>query len=216
MARHREQGEALEDLLARVRACRHCAARLPLGPRPVLRARTGARLLIVGQAPGRRVHDTGLPWNDRSGDRLREWLAVDRRTFYDADRIAIMPMGFCYPGTDPRGGDRPPRPECAPLWHASVLRLLPAIELTLPVGSHAIRHYLARDSGATMTATVAAWRDCLPRALPLPHPSWRNHAWLRRHPWFRAELVPELRRRVNEVLAPGRRHAAVQASAASA
>ncbi len=191
---------ALEELVRAARACRVCAAQLPLGPRPVLRARAGARLLIVGQAPGTRVHETGIPWNDPSGERLRAWLAVDRETFFDQDRIAIMPMGFCYPGRDPRGGDNPPRPECAPLWHRPLIAALPAVELTLLVGQYAQAHYLGKQRRATLTETVRAWADYGPGFLPLPHPSWRNTAWLKRNPWFGAELLPELRARVGALL----------------
>ena len=187
--------DALTAALAEVRACRVCAAHLPLGPRPVLRASRSARLLIVGQAPGTRVHQTGIPWNDPSGDRLRDWLGVDRETFYDERRIAIVPMGFCYPGVDRNGGDKPPRPECAPLWHDRLLGLMPAVELTLLVGMYAQRRYLGRRAGRTLTETVRAWRDYLPDHLPLPHPSWRNTAWLRKNPWFEAEIVPYLRQR---------------------
>ncbi len=191
---------ALEAVLRAARACRICAADLPLGPRPVLRARAGARLLIVGQAPGTRVHETGIPWNDPSGERLRDWLAVDRDGFYDQTRIAIVPMGFCYPGRNPRGGDNPPRPECAPLWHAPLLAALPGIELTLLVGQYAQAHYLGKRRRATLTETVHAWADYAPGFLPLPHPSWRNTAWLKRNPWFGAELLPELRARVRALL----------------
>lgn len=190
------QAAALAALLEEVRACRLCATHLPLGPRPVVRASTTARLLIVGQAPGTRVHASGTPWNDASGDRLRAWLGLDRETFYDESRIAIVPMGFCYPGTAPRGGDLPPRPECAPAWHPALLRLMPRIELTLLVGAHAQARYLGTTAKTGMTRTVAQWRDRLPAFLPTPHPSWRNTGWLRRNPWFEAELVPELRRRV--------------------
>jgi uracil-DNA glycosylase len=186
----------LAALLARVRACRLCEAYLPLGPHPVLRARATARLLIVGQAPGTRVHETGIPWNDRSGDRLRQWLGIDRESFYDDSRIAIIPMGFCYPGVDRNGGDRPPRPECAPHWHPPLRALLPRIELTLLVGSHAQSYYLGKRRKPTMTETVAAWRDYLPEFLPTPHPSWRNTAWLRKNPWFESDLLPVLRERV--------------------
>ncbi len=186
----------LQRLLDEIRTCRVCAQDLPLGPRPVLRASTTARLLIIGQAPGTRVHASGVPWDDRSGERLRQWMGVDSETFYDTSRIAIVPMGFCFPGIDPRGGDNPPRPECAPLWHERVLDHLPSLELVLLIGSYAQKRYLGARRAGTMTATVAAWRDHLPRHLPLPHPSWRNTAWLRRHPWFEDELVPELRRRV--------------------
>jgi uracil-DNA glycosylase len=142
------------------------------------------------------VHETGVPWNDASGDRLRAWLGVDRDRFYDERRIAIMPMGFCYPGTDAGGGDRPPRPECAPHWHARLRAFLPAVELTLLVGSYAQAHYLGSRRRASMTETVRAFRDYLPDFLPLPHPSWRNTGWIKRNPWFERELLPELRDRV--------------------
>jgi uracil-DNA glycosylase len=201
--RKTEDGDPLDAVVAAARACRVCAAHLPLGPRPVLRARGSARLLIVGQAPGTRVHETGVPWNDPSGDRLRDWLDLDRPAFYDEAQIAIVPMGFCYPGRDAHGGDRPPRPECAPLWHPPLRAALPGIELTLLVGGYAQRYYLGRGRRASLTETVRAWRDYLPAFLPLPHPSWRNTAWLRKNPWFEADLVPELRRRVAGLLEPG-------------
>ncbi len=191
----------LASLLREIRACRVCAAHLPLGPRPVLRAKASARLLIIGQAPGTKVHESGVPWDDRSGDRLREWLGFDRDVFYDESRVAIVPMGFCYPGVDKNGGDLPPRRECAPLWHARVVQRLPNIELTLLVGSYAQAYYLKERRRATTTATVQAWRHCLPSYLPLPHPSWRNTAWIRRNPWFEAELLPELRRRIRRLIA---------------
>lgn len=190
----------LDRLLAEARACRLCEAHLPLGPRPVLRASATARLLVVGQAPGTRVHETGIPWNDASGDRLRQWLAMDRDAFYDERSIAIVPIGLCYPGRDVNGGDKPPRPECAPLWHPRLRAALSQVRLTLLVGGHAQRFYLAERRKASMTATVAAWREYLPEVLPLPHPSWRNTGWLKRNPWFDEELVPVLRRRVGEVL----------------
>ncbi len=190
----------LQDLLAAARACRVCEKHLPLGPRPMLRAGPAARLMIVGQAPGTRVHETGIPWNDPSGNRLRAWLDLDREAFYDEARIAIVPMGFCYPGRNPRGGDNPPRPECAPLWHAPLLAALPGIELTLLVGQYAQAHYLGKRRRATLTETVRAWADYGPGFLPLPHPSWRNTAWLKRNPWFAAELLPELRARVRVLL----------------
>jgi len=173
---------------------------LPLGPRPVLRARPTARLLIIGQAPGTRVHETGIPWNDRSGDRLRDWLDLDRATFYDESRIAIMPMGFCYPGRDSRGGDSPPRPECAPAWHERVLAALPGIELTLLVGAYAQRRYLGKRRGKTLGETVRSWQDYLPEFIPTPHPSWRTNHWQKKNPWFEADLLPELRRRVRSLL----------------
>jgi uracil-DNA glycosylase len=186
----------LEALLTEVRACVHCAAHLPLGPRPVVRGGVSARLLIISQAPGTKVHESGLSFNDRSGDRLRHWLGINRDVFYDEDRVAIMPMGFCYPGRYPQGGDLPPRRECALLWHERLLKQWPRIGLTLLVGSYAIDHYLAGRRPPTMTATVAAWRDHLPRFLPLPHPSWRTTTWEKNHPWFASELLPEVRRRV--------------------
>jgi uracil-DNA glycosylase len=186
--------ETLEEAAAAARACTVCAAHLPLGPRPVLRVDAGAAILIVGQAPGTRVHETGVPWNDRSGDRLRDWLGVDRTAFYDSGRFAILPIGLCFPGIDPKGGDRPPRRECAPLWHPRIRPLLPAIRLTLLVGSYAQAFYLGDRRRPSMTETVAAWREHLPLFLPLPHPSWRNTAWLKRNPWFETDLVPALRR----------------------
>jgi len=191
----------LDTLIAEARACTLCADRLALGPRPVLRARATARLLIVGQAPGTRVHETGIPWNDPSGDRLRRWLDVDRDVFYDEGRIAIVPMGLCYPGRAPKGGDNPPRPECAPLWHSPLRALLPGVALTLLVGSYAQAYYLGVGKKRSMTETVRTWRDFHPDYLPMPHPSWRNTAWLRKNPWFEAELIPALRERVREMLA---------------
>jgi uracil-DNA glycosylase family 4 len=188
-------------LLREVRACRVCAAQLPLGPKPVLRASTTARLLIIGQAPGTKVHATGIPWNDPSGDRLRTWMGVDRDTFYDESRIAITPMGFCYPGKG-RSGDLPPRPECAPLWHARLQALMPKLELVLLVGQYAQRHYLNEPKRA-LAEIVRDFRRYGPRYLPLPHPSPRNQLWLRRNPWFEREVLPVLRRRVARVLAGG-------------
>ncbi len=192
--------ESLDALLAEVRACRHCAAHLPLGPRPVLRMQPSAQLLIIGQAPGTKVHDSGIPWNDPSGDRLREWLRTDRDTFYDESRVAIIPMGFCYPGRLPRGGDAPPRPECAPLWHDRLHAHLPSVQLTLLVGSYAQARYLHGARGRTLTETVARWRDFAPDLLPLPHPSWRTTAWQKKNAWFDAELLPHLRGRVSRLL----------------
>ena len=190
----------LSALLERARACRLCDPHLPHGCRPTLRATAGARLLIVGQAPGARVHATGVPWNDPSGDRLRQWLDLDRADFYDESRIAIVPMGLCYPGTAPRGGDHPPRPECAPLWHPPLRAALTGVRLTLLIGQYAQAYYLGGRRRRTMTDTVAAWRDYGGEVIPLPHPSWRNTAWIARHPWFAADLLPELRRRVHAVL----------------
>ncbi len=190
--------QSLEDILAAARACRVCAAHLPLGPRPVLRAEGPARLMIIGQAPGTRVHESGVPWDDRSGARLRDWLAMPGAVFYDASRVAIVPMGFCYPGVDAKGGDKPPRPECAPLWHPPLRAALDQVDLTLLVGLYAQRHYLGKRRRKTLTETVRHWRDYLPEFLPLPHPSWRNTAWLKKNPWFERELLPELRQKVRE------------------
>jgi uracil-DNA glycosylase len=192
--------QALASVVAEARACRVCAAHLPLGPKPVLRAAAGARLQIVGQAPGTRVHATGIPWNDPSGDRLRQWLGLDRDTFYDESRVAIVPMGFCYPGRDGKGGDRPPRPECAPLWHPRLRALLPDVRLTLLIGQYSQKYYLGPRRRRSMTETVAAWRDFLPDFLPMPHPSWRNNAWIKKYPWFADELLPALRARVAELI----------------
>ena len=190
----------LDSLLAEVHACRLCAKHLPLGPRPVVRIAGSARILILSQAPGIRVHETGLTFNDRSGDRLREWLAMDRETFYDEARVAVLGMGFCYPGRDAKGGDLPPRPECAPLWHPRLLAELPQAERTLLVGSYAIDYYLPETRYPSMTETVRHWRDYLPRYWPLPHPSWRTTAWEQKNPWFKRRLLPELRRRVAALL----------------
>ena len=189
---------ALDRVLGEIRACRHCEAFLPLGPRPIIRATTSSRLMIISQAPGTRVHETGLSFNDRSGDRLRDWLGLTRDEFYDESRVAILGMGFCYPGVDAKGGDLPPRPECAPLWHPKVLPLLPNIGLTLLVGSYALNRYLGR--APSMTAQVAAWEKHLPRYFALPHPSWRNIGWLKRNPWFESHALPALRLRVRKVL----------------
>ncbi len=186
----------LARLLEEVRACRVCEAHLPLGPKPVLRADVRATVLIVGQAPGTRVHATGIPWNDPSGDRLRAWMGVDRDTFYDERRIAIIPTGFCYPGRG-RAGDLPPRPECAPLWHPRLRELLPDIRLTLLVGQYAQAYYLKGRRNRTLTATVHAWREYLPEFLALPHPSPRNTRWLQLNPWFTQEVIPQLRERIH-------------------
>ena len=192
--------QTLAELLTEVRACRLCAAHLSLGPRPVLRASATARVLIVGQAPGTKVHASGIPWNDPSGDRLRDWLALDRETFYDETRIAILPMGFCYPGRHARGGDKPPRPECGPTWHPRLRPALRAVTLTVLAGAYAQAYYLGPRRGRTLTDTVRAWRDFLPQFMPTPHPSWRTKAWQQKHPWFDAELLPALRRRVRALL----------------
>ena len=195
----RQQTISLTDLLADVRACRACEADLPLGPNPVLRASETARLLIVGQAPGTRVHATSIPWNDPSGDRLRTWLDIDRESFYDASKIAIVPMGFCYPGRG-KSGDLPPPPRCAPLWHPALLQHMPDLALILLVGQYAQHYYLPDTRRETLTDRVRRWRDFDPRFLPMPHPSPRNTLWLRRNPWFEQEVVPSLRERVRQLL----------------
>lgn len=181
------------SLLAEVRACRLCEKHLPLGPRPTLRASPTARVLITGQAPGTKVHATGIPWNDASGDLLRQWLGCTREEFYDESRIAIVPMGFCYPGKGVRG-DLPPRPECAPTWRARVLAGMPNIKLTLAIGQYAIASHLGKRRKNTLAETVRAWREYAPEVFPLVHPSPRNLQWRRRHPWFEEEVVPELRK----------------------
>jgi uracil-DNA glycosylase len=190
---------SLADLLTAVRACRACEAHLPLGPRPVLSVSAQARILIVGQAPGARVHQSGIPWDDASGVRLRAWMGIDEPTFRDASRIAIVPMGFCYPGRG-AGGDLPPRPECAELWLDQLLARMPAIQLTLLVGQYAQRQFLRNRRKSTLAATVRAWTEYWPRFVPLPHPSPRNTPWFRKHPEIEHELLPALRMRVAEIL----------------
>jgi uracil-DNA glycosylase len=184
-----------KQLMQEVRNCRACEKQLPLGPRPVLRASRSARLLIIGQAPGTRVHATGIPWNDPSGDRLRDWLQLDRDRFYDESRIAIIPMGLCYPGKGP-SGDLPPRPECAPLWHDRLLQALPELRLTLLIGKYAQDYYLGTKR-QSLADTVSRYRDYLPDYFPLPHPSPRNIRWFRNHPWFEAEVIPALREQLS-------------------
>jgi uracil-DNA glycosylase len=193
---------AFSRLIAEIGACTICAPHLPLGPRPIVRGRPSAHLLIISQAPGIRVHDTGLSFNDRSGDRLRAWLALDRETFYDEAQVAILGMAFCYPGRDNKGGDLPPRPECAPRWHARLRACFSAIELTLLVGSYAIDYYLPGTRPRSMTEAIVRWRDFLPELFLLPHPSWRTTRWLRDNPWFEKEALPELRARVADALSP--------------
>jgi len=192
--------ETLDDLLVRIRKCDVCKADLPLGPRPVVRASITSKILIIGQAPGTKVHETGVPWDDPSGDRLREWLGLRSEDFYDEKRIAIVPTGFCYPGRDPKGGDRPPRPECAPLWHGPLQSHLKDVRLTLLVGMHAQAYHLGKERRRTMTETVHAWRDYGPDILPTPHPSWRTTGWMKKNPWFEAEILPELRVRVADLM----------------
>lgn len=195
-----KKARSFEMLLAEIRACRLCATSLQDGVRPVLQASASSRLLIVSQAPGRKVHATGIPFNDVSGDRLRDWLGVDRDTFYDAQRVAIVPMGFCFPGSG-RSGDLPPRPECAPMWHPKLLPMLKRVQLTLAIGQYAQAGMLGGQRGASLTETMQAWREHLAHGiLPLPHPSPRNRLWLKRNPWFESELLPVLRSEVKRVL----------------
>ncbi len=188
----------LAQTMKAVKKCRICEEFLPLGPRPVLQAHADARILIAGQAPGRRVHESGVPFDDPSGDRLREWMGIDKETFYDPKQIAILPMGFCYPGTG-KSGDLPPRPECAPTWRDDLLRCLPNITLTLVIGQYAQRWHL-EQTGRNLTDTVRAWRDFGPSVVPLPHPSPRNNIWLKRNPWFSESLLPSLGNRVAKAL----------------
>ena len=192
---------SLEPLLTEIRACRACAGELPHEPRPVVRVTAQTRLLICGQAPGRRVHESGLPFDDPSGDRLRGWMGIDRETFYGHPAIGVAAQAFCFPGTDPKGGDYPPPPRCAALWRARLMAQLPKVELTLLVGLPAQRWSLGARAGASMTETVVRWREFLPHAIPMPHPSWRNTAWLKKNPWFEDEVAPYLRARVAAMLA---------------
>lgn len=206
-------GKQLEELRRAIAACRICRDnpargpehRLPHEPRPVAVISSSARILIAGQAPGLRVHESGLPFNDASGDRLRQWLAVDRDTFYDADQFSIVPMGFCFPGYDAHGHDLPPRRECAPHWRQAVIDAMPQIDLVLAIGQYAQAWHLGKRRAGSMTETVAAWREHLlsnlpPRVLPLPHPSWRNTGWLKKNPWFEVQLLPILRREVQRLI----------------
>lgn len=192
---------SLDAVLADIRACRACEAELPHEPRPVVRVAPTTRLLICGQAPGRKAHESGLPFDDASGDRLRDWLGIDREAFYGHPAIGVAAMAFCFPGTNPKGGDFPPPARCAALWRPQLVGALPRVELTLLVGGYAQRWALGERAKGTMTETVAGWRDHLPAYLPTPHPSWRNTAWLRRNPWFEDEVAPYLRARVSDMLA---------------
>jgi uracil-DNA glycosylase len=189
-----------DKLLSDVRACRFCEPNLLFGARPVIQAESTARLLIIGQAPGTRVHQTGIPFNDPSGDRLRKWLGIDRSIFYDKAKIALMPMGLCYPGKNSNGGDLPPRPECAPLWHHKVRSYLPDIKLTLLVGRYSQLYYLKNKVKKSGTETIRAWLEYLPDFLPLPHPSWRNNTWLLKNLWFERGVLPFLRQSVQDIL----------------
>ncbi len=189
-------------LLSEIRACRLCADHLPHGPRPVLQVSAAARILIAGQAPGRKVHASGLPFDDASGDRLRSWLGLSKEQFYDANLIAVMAMGLCYPGTG-KSGDLPPRPECAPAWRRPVLARLKKLQITLAVGQYAQAYHFPAESGS-VTEITRAWRTWWPELVPLPHPSPRNNRWLKQNPWFEAELVPLLRIRIADIVADSR------------
>ena len=193
---------SLEAVLADIAACRACAPELPHEPRPVVRVSPQTRLLICGQAPGRRVHESGLPFTDPSGDRLRGWMGLDYERFCGRPEIGVAAMAFCFPGTNPKGGDFPPPPRCAQLWRPQLLQQLPQVELTLLVGGYAQEWALGGRMQANMTQTVRAWRDYAPAILPMPHPSWRNTGWLKRNPWFEDEVTPYLRQRVLEILRP--------------
>ena len=196
--------DPLKKVLSEIRACRICRdqpARKPLPhePNPVLRVSRSARICIIGQAPGTRVHQSGTPFTDPSGDRLRDWMGVDSDFFYDEAKVAIIPMGFCFPGLDAKGGDLPPRPECARAWRPRLFEALPDFDLTLLIGQYAQKYHLPGGMPGTLTETVSRWRDYAPRYLPMPHPSWRNNAWLKKNPWFAAELLPYLRDRIDRI-----------------
>jgi len=189
----------LPVLLKDIRACQLCAEHLPLGPNPIVQISSNAKILIVGQAPGTKVHSSSIPWNDASGNRLREWMQVDKEIFYDEQKIAIMPMGFCYPGKG-KSGDLPPRPECAPEWHDSLLDWMPDIELILLIGLYAQKYYLRKEHKKTLTETVQAWQEYAPLYLPMPHPSPRNQLWLKKNAWFERDVVKELRKKVHNLI----------------
>lgn len=188
----------MKKLLAQIYGCTICNSHLAYGPRPVLQVDSEAKILIAGQAPGRKVHETGIPFNDPSGNRLREWMGIDKETFYDATKVAILPMGFCYPGPG-KSGDLPPRPECAETWRESILSHLERIQLTLVIGQYALAYHIPEASG-NLTDTVRSWRSYSPVIIPLPHPSPRNNIWLKRNPWFEKEVLPVLRQRVSELI----------------
>ena len=192
--------KTFDRLLRDIRHCQICASALPHEPRPVIRAKKSATLCIAGQAPGTRVHKSGKPFTDPSGDRLRAWMGVTDDQFYDDSKIAIVPMGFCFPGLDDKGGDLPPRKECAEEWRDQVFDQLSQVKVTLLVGQYAQKWHLGKDRRKTLTETVSHWRDYLPHYLPLPHPSWRNNAWIKKNPWFEDELLPELRSLVADAL----------------
>jgi uracil-DNA glycosylase len=188
-----------KSLIQEIKDCRICEAHLPLGPRPVFSIHPSAKVIIIGQAPGTKVHASGIPWDDQSGRRLRSWLNVSDQVFYDSSKFAIVPMGFCYPGKG-KGGDLPPRPECAPQWHTPLLDMMPGMELYLLIGQYAQRYYLGKSRKKTLTETVSNYEEYLPKYLPLPHPSPRNLRWFRRNPWFEEAILPILRKRVHQLI----------------
>lgn len=191
--------DKLDILLKEIRACQLCKPDLPLGPHPILQAHKKSRILIAGQAPGKKVHETGIPWNDPSGERLRDWLGVDRNTFYNSEMIALVPMGFCYPGTG-KSGDLAPRPECAATWHDKLFQQLPNLELILIIGKYAHDYHLGGKQKKNLTETVRAWKEYASGIIPLPHPSPRNNIWLKKNPWFEKELLSVLKKKVRSVL----------------
>ncbi|MCM4173914.1 IclR family transcriptional regulator [Arenibacter sp. TNZ] len=192
----------MEQLLSEIRSCQVCKAYLPLGPRPIVAAHTNAKIIIIGQAPGNKVHLTGIPWDDPSGRQLRQWLNISDALFYDESKIALMPMGFCYPGKG-NGGDLPPRPECAPLWHNALLSKMPNLELIILIGAYAQNYYLGESTKINLTETVKGYREFLPKYIPLPHPSPRNRFWQTKNPWFLHEVVPALQERVAHIIHNG-------------
>ena len=191
----------MNKFLEEIRKCQVCKEHLPLGPRPVVQLSPFTKIIIIGQAPGRRVHETGIPWNDASGKKLREWLNVDESTFYNPAIFSIVPMAFCYPGKG-ISGDLAPRPECAPLWHPQVFKAFKKKPLILLIGQYAQRYYLKNDFKGSLTETVASYQDFLPDYFPLPHPSPRNQNWLKINPWFKEDVIPELQKRVNNIISP--------------
>ena len=190
---------SLSKLVKEIRSCALCTEFLPLGPRPVVQAGVSAKILIVGQAPGRRVHETGVPFDDPSGDRLRSWMGIEKEVFYDKNKIAIVPMGFCFPGTG-KSGDLPPRPECAEIWRDKLLNLLPNVALTVVVGQYAQSWHLGKSNKHNLTETVRAWKEYWPRSVPLPHPSPRNNIWLKKNVWFEDEILLHLKKKVKILL----------------
>jgi len=188
----------LDKLIQDIRSCTLCCDHLPLGPRPILQVAESAKILIAGQAPGRKVHESGVPFDDPSGERLRNWLSLSKEQFYDVGMVAILPMGFCYPGSG-KSGDAPPSPECAKEWRESLLSVLPQVELMILIGKYAIDYHLAGVQKDNLTNTVKAWRDYWPNKIPMPHPSPRNNIWLKQNPWFEKDVLPAVRRRVRSI-----------------